>query len=547
MVRHTVDPFKRFRYDQEGSVAAWFAVAILPTLFAVGASVDYSRAATSRTKLQQATDAAVIAAAVAAPTMTDDKVEQATLDYLRAHLKNSGVDVRIDKLTITEGRSEVLLKTSAIYRPLILREANFKEVEIGANAKAVTANKNYEIAIVFDTSGSMSSSAGGVSKMQSAKTAAKSLVDTMFESPESAKRTKIALVPFAASVNAGPQYAGADWTDKMGLSSIHWQNLDKNGSSWQPQSRFELFKELGVDFGGCFESRPDNWGVTDMAPNSGSPDSLFVPMFAPDEPGSKGQSTYWRNSGGTSKQGNNDTKWTYSNSYMDDDGGACTSMPASTDPQARQSRVCKYKINKNSSKLKLDGDRGPNHRCDTKPIERLTDQPATIKSAVDKLVDDGVNTNAFEGVMWGWRALSPNAPFRDGADYGDKKTTKILILLTDGENAWNSQSNHNKSMYSPFAFYKDDRLANNVDSSGKARDAIDAKTKKACDNAKAAGVRIYTVGFSTPNDKIDSKGLSLLKNCASAETMAYVAQNASGLQAVFDEIARNIGTLRLAQ
>ena len=547
MGRNTVDIFKRFHHNQDGSIAAWFAVAILPTLFAVGASVDYSRAATSRTKLQQATDAAVIAAAVSAPTMTDQKVEQATLDYLKAHLKNSGVDVRIDTLTITEGRSEVLLKTSASYRPIILREANFKEVQIGATAKAVTANKNYEIAIVFDTSGSMRSSAGGVSKMQSAKTAAKSLVDTMFESPESAKRTKISLVPFAASVNAGPEYAGADWTDKMGLSTIHWQNLDKNGSTWLPQSRFEMFTELGIGFGGCFESRPGNWGVTDMPASSGSPDSLFVPMFAPDEPGDKGQSTYWRNSGGTKKKGNNDTKWTYSNSYLDDDGGVCTSMPDSTDPQARQSRVCKYKINKNSSKLSTGSSRGPNHRCDTKPIARLTDQPATIKAAVDSLVDDGVNTNTFEGVMWGWRTLSANSPFRDGADYTDKKTSKILIVLTDGENAWNSQSNHNESMYSPFAFYKDDRLSNKVDSSGKARDAIDAKTKTACENAKAAGIRVYTVGFSTPGDKIDSKGLSLLKNCASAETMAYVAENANGLQSVFDEIARNIGTLRLAQ
>lgn len=547
MGRNAVDIISRFRGNQDGTIAAWFAVAILPTLFAVGASVDYSRAATGRTKLQQATDAAVIAAAVAAPNMTDDKVEKATLDYLKAHLKDSGVDVRIDTLTITEGRSEVLLKTSATYRPLVLRDATFKDMEIGALAKAVTANRNYEIAIVFDTSGSMSSSAGGVSKMQSAKTAAKSLVDTMFETPESAKRTKIALVPFAASVNAGPQFAGADWTDKMGLSTIHWQNLDKNGSAWLPQSRFDLFNELGIEFGGCFESRPGNWGVTDMAPNSGSPDSLFVPMFAPDEPGTKGQSTYWRNDGSTNKSGKNDTKWTYSNSYLDDNGGVCTAMPASTDPQARQSRVCKYKINKDSSKLNTGSSRGPNHRCDTKPIARLTDQPATIKTAVDGLKDDGVNTNTFEGVMWGWRALSPNAPFRDGADYNDNKTTKILIVLTDGENAWNSQSSHNGSMYSPFGFYKDNRLANNVDSTGKARDAIDAKTKTACDNAKAAGVRIYTVGFSTPGDKIDAKGLSLLKNCASAETMAYVAENANGLQLVFDEIARNIGTLRLAR
>lgn len=544
----TVHITKRFAEDQRGSLAVMFSLAVLPAMFAVGAAVDYSRAASARSKLQQATDGAVLAAAVAAPTQTDKQVHDLTLNYLKGVVKGDDIDVRIDKLDISNGRTEINLQTSATYKPLLIRDQDTKTLGIMGKAKAVMSNKYYEIALVFDTSGSMSSSAGGVSKMQSAKDSAKNLIDTMFASPEAAKRTKMSLIPFAASVNAGPNYARADWTDKFGTSSIHWQNLDRTGSTWLPNSRFDMFTELGIDFGGCFETRPDTWGVTDNAPNSGSPDSLFVPQFAPDEPGTEGQSTYWLNKGGKDKDKDdkNDKKYEYDNSYMDDDGGVCTSMPSSKDPQARQSRVCKYKIDKDKSKLTLSSDRGPNHRCDTNPIVRLTDTPATLKTAIDALKADGKNTNAFEGTMWGWRTLSPFAPFSDGKDYSDVKTSKILIVLTDGENAWNSKSNHNLSMYMPFGFYKDERLAQGINSSGKAREAIDAKTKKACDNAKAAGVKIYTIGFSTPNDKIDSQGLSLLKNCASAENMAYVAQNASSLQVVFEEIARNIGTLRLA-
>jgi Flp pilus assembly protein TadG len=539
--------FQKFKTDRDGSIAVLFSIAILPALFAVGSAIDYSRAASARAKLQQATDGAVLAAAISAPTMTDQKVHETTLSYLKGIVNDNNIGVRIDVLAISEGRTEVTLQTSASFKPMILNEQSVLPLAIMAKAKAVMSNKSYEIALVFDTSGSMANSAGGVSKMQSARAAAKKLVDTMYASPEAAKRTKMSLIPFAASVNAGAGYAGADWTDRLGVSSIHWQNLNRDGSSWLPNSRFDVFTELGVNFGGCFESRPDNWGVTDAAPTVGSPDSLFVPQFAPDEPGTKGQGTYWLNTGGTSKQGNSDTKYSYANSYLDDVGGACTTTPASTDAQARQSRICKYKINKDQSKLTLSSDRGPNHRCDTKPIVRLTDSSTTLKSAIDALDADGKNTNAFEGTMWGWRALSPNVPFADGKDYADAKTTKIMILLTDGENAWNSQSNHNMSLYMPFGFYKDERLATGVKNSDSARDALDAKTKKACENAKAAGVKIYTVGFSTPNDSIDAKGLSLLKNCASAESMAYVAQNSSSLQTAFEEIARNIGTLRIAK
>lgn len=533
--------------DARGSIAVWFSLAILPSMFAVGAAVDYSRAASYKTKLQQATDGAALAAAVVAPTKTDKDIQDQTLNYLKGFLKGEDIDVRIDSLYISPGRTEVKLQTSATYKPIMMRTQDSVPITLAAKSSTMVSNNYYEIALVFDTSGSMASSAGGVSKMQSAQTAAKKLVDTMFAAPEAAKRTRISLVPFAASVNAGSQYIGADWTDKLGLSSIHWQNIDRTGSTWLPLNRFEIFSELGVNFGGCFESRPDNWGVTDMAPQAGSPDSFFVPYFAPDEPGTEGQSTYYLNNGSNKSSGKNDVKYTYNNSYIDDDGGACTTMPSSKDPQARQSRVCKYKINKDSKKITTSSDRGPNHRCDTKPIVRLTDNTTALKSAIDALNPDGKNTNGFEGVAWGWRTISPNTPFSDGKDYTDTKTTKILILLTDGENAWNSASNHNKSLYSPFGFYKDERIGQGVDSSGKARDAIDAKMKKTCDNMKSAGVKVYTIGFSTPNDKIDSKGLSLLKNCASSDNMFYVAENAQSLYSVFEEIARNIGQLRLTQ
>lgn len=53
----------RFVRETEGSVAVTFAIMLLPILFAVGATIDYSRANSFRTTLQEAIDAGVLAGA----------------------------------------------------------------------------------------------------------------------------------------------------------------------------------------------------------------------------------------------------------------------------------------------------------------------------------------------------------------------------------------------------------------------------------------------------------------------------------------------------
>jgi hypothetical protein len=84
-------------------------------------------------------------------------------------------------------------------------------------------------------------------------------------------------------------------------------------------------------------------------------------------------------------------------------------------------------------------------------------------------------------------------------------------------------------------------------SASEARAQIDAKTLAACGNAKAQGIIVYTVGFSTPGDPIDAAGLDLLKKCATSTQMAYVANDSSAIVAVFEEIAKSIGGLRITQ
>src|SRR5215213_6272345 len=132
--------------------------------------------------------------------------------------------------------------------------------------------------------------------------------------------------------------------------------------------------------------------------------------------------------------------------------------------------------------------RGTNYNCNAKPLLRLTADATALHASVNAMAANG-NTILLEGLMWGWRTISPNAPFADAKPYKTADNEKIIILLTDGMNAWSSANNHNKSVYSSFGYYGAGRLTDpgsaNPTTSAAARAQMEAKTLSACGNAKA--------------------------------------------------------------
>src|SRR5690606_34103657 len=84
---------------------------------------------------------------------------------------------------------------------------------------SVRLKNTIEVALVLDNSGSMDETRSGSSKkrIDLLKEAASQLVETM--ASQSAlityveKPVQFSLVPFAGSVNVGPQYLNADWMD----------------------------------------------------------------------------------------------------------------------------------------------------------------------------------------------------------------------------------------------------------------------------------------------------------------------------------------------
>ena len=228
----------------------------------------------------------------------------------------------------------------------------------------------------------------------------------------------------------------------------------------------------------------------------------------------------------------------------------------------KQERFCKYagatvKENTSDKKAHEPYTQGPNAGCPNAVIQPLTDEAQDIIDEIESMNADG-GTNIGEGAAWGFRVLSPTEPFTEGTDY-DSGTSKVIILMTDGENTyWNynqryeyrytADTNMNGTYYyMPFGYQYNQRLTVNGTGPYFKSDeyALEAKmndlTEKACTNAKNAGIVIYTIGLKSPNDTTKN----MLKACATKEAMARFPTDPSQLNEIFSDIASELSELRI--
>lgn len=498
---HSKDMLKRFARDTAGVTAMLFGLTLIPMLGFVGGAIDFANAYQIRTKLQNAVDAATLAAgreidlgaSEGEATTVANRVLQSNLgDNFPAGAR---VNFSFSGKTVTAiGAMNV--------DTYILGVVGVDVFPVDVTSTVDISGGTIELALVLDNSGSMRGS-----KLRDLKQAARNLSQTLFQADRTSDGVKIAVVPFAAAVNVGNGNANAPWMDTAGQSSIHFENFTPN------ITRFQAYDMLrNTRWAGCVEVRPSPHDTTDSPPSGG--DALFVPTFAPDEP---------------------DGNWSYNNSYIDDDGGSCGRPPrGETDLQA-QEKTCKYNRAWPSA-----GRPGPNYMCDPRALQPLTQTQGQVISSIDNMQADGM-TNILEGVMWGWRVLSPGEPFTEGRDYSVTDNRKYMIVMTDGANTHTGRNNQNMSRYSAFGYSKNGRLRAATSSTSRLVDTMNTKTLEGCNNAKASNITIFTIAF----DVNDQDTVDMLRSCASGNERAFSISNGSALIAVFEAIANELNRLRI--
>lgn len=495
----------------------------------------------------------------------------------------------------------------------LMGDSNGQVADLDLAAQSNIRLKNTaEIALVLDNSGSMGSNGHGSSqkRIDLLKAASKQLIDQLSAEAgvikQVSKPVQFAVVPFSATVNVGSANASASWLDQNGLSPVHHENFDwktlpgakkvsgiwydkddnkltrwwlydqmKFVSSWQKgktekectkwktkkngTKKCKKWKTVkGPDtpvtttlanWGGCVEARPYPYNVNDAASSTSTPATLYVPTFAPDEPGdvdpysNLGAANNWWNDHDNSSQGDK-----------------------------RQKNMAKYFEPLDDSTPGLSNYYGPNYSCTTTPVTPLQDVTKAagkqaVKDAIDAMSPTGY-TNVPEGIAWGWRAVSNKAPFSEGRPESYKGNDKVVIVLTDGRNTYEDLGSTdpagNKSKYAAYGYtgkgYDGGSVgrlflgtSNNVGNYDYSYDnyskALDENMDKVCENAKTDKIMVITVGLDLdPSD--DASMINALSNCASeskAQKGKKLFWNAKGadLDDVFRQIADELSNLRI--
>jgi Flp pilus assembly protein TadG len=152
------------------------------------------------------------------------------------------------------------------------------------------------------------------------------------------------------------------------------------------------------------------------------------------------------------------------------------------------------------------------------PIMPLSYDWSAIKTLIGNMQPTG-NTNQGIGMAWAWQSLTQSAPLNAPAKDPSYTYKDAIILLSDGLNTQNR-------WYSNAA-------------------QIDARQKILCDNAKNAGITVYTVQVNTsfPPDATSA----VLQYCASGPQNFFVVTSASQTAAVFSSIGTSLSKLRVSK
>ena len=151
-------------------------------------------------------------------------------------------------------------------------------------------------------------------------------------------------------------------------------------------------------------------------------------------------------------------------------------------------------------------------------------------------------TNIAQGVVWGLHMLTPSSPLEEAAPF-DQSVSKVMIVMTDGDNFHAASNNMNGSVfYTAYGYPYNRRLGQPGDSTTLLRSLMNDRLLATCRTAKTMGIKIYTIGLSVPSQSTED----VLKTCSSGDGYWFLPENPSDLNGIFEEIANRLALLRLS-
>lgn len=601
---------QKFWHNEDGAFIAIFGAMGLVLLALSGAVVDYVTVQQARNRAQIALDAAALSLQPSIYTDTDAELLTKAQALLTQQIGDTRIGASITDVQTDETEGSIYFEALLTVPMVFVSFVGFDEMQPVVVSEATRKKIFLEVAFVLDNSGSMGSS----SRMTNLKAATENAVDILYAYSDPADggdgsvsdQTYIGIVPFNFHVNVGTGYENASWMDGIGNSDAAKDNFDDDDDDSNTFSgavdRFALYDEISnVSWEGCVETRKYPYDTDDTEPDASVPNTLFIPVFAPDEPDSGDYDfdyldddpancqvpgltrtcEYTQEYSGCNKKykkcddydetytatypdssvqtGSNDsicscsgetltsdTGWIYGgsgkNNYTAERTQICNqsySLVDSLSDRERQERICKYSNTSSSSSS------GPNAACISTPILPLTNTRADVLSTITAMDSSGA-TNIHHGTEWGFHMLSPTEPLTEGRGY-DTAVSKVAIIMTDGQNTFYQSNNDSTDLngddyYPAYSHPYNQRLGTMASDEDDMADLMNTRLSETCENMKGAGINVYTIGLEAP-----STVQTMLTDCASESGQAYFPTTASELTSVFESIANQLADLRLAQ
>ncbi len=520
--------------DKRGAIAMIFALAAIPIILSIGAAIDFARVYVAKAQLGEALDKAALAVAVSTDK-TDAQILDIFTGYFEANLRSDRIAAAGTPI-LTRTDAQVTITASATIETLFLKISpigDFNEIEITGTSTVNIERTGLEVALVLDNTGSMQF--GTPARIDSLRDAATDLVDILFGDEENPDRLRIALVPFGATVNIG-------------------QGLEQFVRFPDPDNIYP--PTVDNEWKGCVEARVAPNDVLDNFIEGDPTEGEWDPYYWENEPTFRIRSsrvrddvcvnTWWTEStplnvqprenrpGPTGRSGD-----TLADFATHPDGPG-TFINLDIEPEPTQ---------------------GPNKACPD-PVIPLTNNKAQLQTAIDQMQPwEGNGTMAHLGAVWGWRVLSPGAPFEQGLPFGDETNRKAIIILTDGQNLVSQQTAflnacsqgqgpftavnpRYDSHYTAYGYTSQGRLGADTDPNA-INNELDARFAQVCENMKNLPnpIEIFTITFDLDNPDTQQ----LFRECATDESKYFNSPDAGALSAAFTAIGAELSNLRISQ
>lgn len=526
-------------HSQRGMVSLVFAFSSVALFVAMLTGIDYMRWVTVQARAQDALDTAVLAAGRNLGNLTTNPTsaqieawKQDAIRYFQANWPQDYLGSNIDTANVQISVVNTPASNSAPAGQLLSMSLNGKlpllvsaylgnaPLTVSASNQALrVAKNNLELVLVLDNTGSMADPAGGSSgksKLAALKSAAITLINLLKPTTTSGASAYFGLVPFTTVVNV------RDAGGKLPTAWLDASRKDTAGATLAATAPF-----AAGDWQGCLsEPQPLSRPLALQNPAN-------RPFRAYFDGWSAWENWYWSGFGWVDQ-------WTYGNFRQD--------------------------------------------YCPAQPTTFLTSNTTTLANSINAMQANG-STFIASGILWGWRMLAPSWRNADSSKGWGSATlpqdtsaylTKAMIIITDGANVWqlptsafslpdltrlrSSGSSYiggnmpgYPSNYNSGTAYVYGGFSGNLAPYGTvsgtyndsaSRDIVDAIQLNACQQASAAGIKIWGIVYGK-NDSEMQHSLSIMRQCVNQA--AYYAPTDADLQQDFESIAGQLSTLRLTR